>query len=58
MMYNQRTLMWEFWGARPTRFSARFDGDISLPICSLPKGLRSEPSRVEGTPDVPKSETK
>ena len=38
-----------------TRFSDRLDGDISVPICYLPRGLRSEPSRVEGTPDVLKS---
>ena len=42
----------------PTRFSDRLGGHISVQICCLQIGLRSEPSRVEGTPDVPKSETK
>ncbi len=52
---NQRKLIWRFWVSSATRFSDRPDGDISVPICWLVKGLRSEPSRVEGTPNVPKS---
>ena len=42
-------------GSPATRFSDRPDGDISVPICWLVKGLWSEPSRVEGTPNVPKN---
>jgi hypothetical protein len=47
--------MWQFRGAPRHEVTDRPVGDISVLISRLQQGLRSEPSRVEGAPNVSKS---